>query len=113
LKVVQALDEAHLSPTVALWAVLSEYGDQRLVLAARALDQSSSLLAYRQVGEALKKFGLPSAKTPTLLVLRLKDPFVVALRKAYANAADTDGLRLGGQSFGGRYIEDGYAYRIR
>jgi hypothetical protein len=40
-------------------------------------------------------------------------PFIQALRSAFASTADTYGMRLGGQMFGDKYLEDAFVYRIR
>jgi hypothetical protein len=47
-----------------------------------------------------------------MLVLRMKDPFIRDLRKLFGTAKNVTGMRLGGQSFGDRFVEDGYVYRI-
>jgi hypothetical protein len=39
--------------------------------------------------------------------------FIQALRKVFGSAADTYGMRLGGQMFGDQYLEDAFVYRIR
>jgi hypothetical protein len=43
----------------------------------------------------------------------MDDPFIQSLREVFAGAADTYGMRLGGQKFGDQYIEDAFVYRIR
>jgi hypothetical protein len=43
----------------------------------------------------------------------MSDPMIVALRNAFAATADTRGMRLGGQKFGDKYIEDAVVYRIK
>jgi len=43
----------------------------------------------------------------------MDNPFIRDLRRVFASAADTYGMRLGGQIFGGKYLEDGFVYRIR
>jgi hypothetical protein len=40
-------------------------------------------------------------------------PFIQSLRNLFSKAADTYGMRLGGQKFGDQSIEDAFAYRIR
>lgn len=43
----------------------------------------------------------------------MDNPFIRDLRRVFASAADTYGMRLGGQIFGGKYLEDAFVYRIR
>jgi hypothetical protein len=43
----------------------------------------------------------------------MDNPFIKALRRVFAPAADTYGMRLGGQRFGDKYLEDAFVYRIR
>jgi hypothetical protein len=112
-KVVDALDHDGKSPNVALWAKLPEYEDWRLVLASNNLDQAGSLTAYGQINEAIRKAGIPLSKRPTISVRQMDKPFIKALRNIFAHAADTYGMRLGGQTFGDQYLEDAFVYRIK
>lgn len=111
-EIVEALDEAGLKVNVAIWATLSEYGGERLILSSNYFDDESPSKAYGKVLEALDVKGIPNRHIPPLLVLRMKDPFIRDLRKLFGKAKDVSGMRLGGQSFGDRFIEDGYVYRI-
>jgi hypothetical protein len=43
----------------------------------------------------------------------MNNPMIQALREVFASTADTYGMRLGGQSFGDKYLEDAFVYRIR
>jgi hypothetical protein len=40
-------------------------------------------------------------------------PLIKALRKMFGNTASVKGMRLGLQSIGGTWIDDGYVYRIK
>lgn len=44
----------------------------------------------------------------------MDDPMIQALRSSsiYASASGTYGMRLGGQGFGDKYLEDAFVYRI-
>jgi hypothetical protein len=46
------------------------------------------------------------------VIFGMKDRFIRELRQVFANAASVEGMRLGGQTFGDRHIEDAYVYRI-
>lgn len=113
LKALSALDRAGLNIGVALWATFPEYEEPRLVLASRTLDQKQPLDAYGVALDVLREEKLSGHRRPTLLILKMTDPFIRDLRRIFGRAADVEGMRLGGQSFGGRYISDAYVYRIK
>jgi hypothetical protein len=110
---IDALDRDGKAPKVALWAKLPEYENWRLVIASDHLDQSSSRLGYTEINAAIKKAGIPIHRKPSILLRSMDKPFIKALRGIFAQAADTYGMRLGGQTFGDQYIEDAFVYRIR
>ena len=111
--VIKALDDGGISPNVALWAKVPDYEDWRLVIASAHLDQVSPLAAYTQINGAIQKAGIPSHRQPTILMKPMSDPMIRELRRAFASAADTRGMRLGGQKFGDKYLEDAIVYRIK
>lgn len=108
-----ALDKSTLSISVALWAYLSEYEDWRFVLASRKLDAAAPAQAYILVREALGAAGISIDRTPTLTILSMSDPFIRAIRRIFAKAKSVEGMRLGGQLIGDRFVEDALVYRIR
>ena len=110
-KVIQALDISKLKVNVALWIISPEYDDWRLVLASSALDQSHPLRAYEKVTEVLQKNGI--FMRPPILILPMRDPFISDLRKIFGKTSSVDGMRLGGQTIGNRFISDAYVYRIK
>jgi len=110
-RIVSTLDHSGIDPKVALWLITPEYEDGRLVLASTKLDQTHPLRAYEEVAEALK--GSFVYILPPMLILRMKDPFIKALRDRFGKTSDVEGMRLGGQSMGNRFITDAYVYRIR
>jgi hypothetical protein len=112
-KILEALDRASLSISVAMWAYLAEYDDWRFVLASRHLDAAEPAAAYGLVHKALKAAKIPLELTPTLSIFRMSDPFVRELRQTFAKAKDVEGMRLGGQLIGDRFLEDAIVYRIR
>jgi hypothetical protein len=111
-KIVSALERAEIPVAVALWAVFPEYDDWRLVLASRSLDSLSLGDAYLRVNRALKEAGLTVRDTPTIFIMKTTDPFVRALRKVFGKTKSVAGMRLGGQAWGDRFVEDAYAYKI-
>ena len=112
-KVVEALDRSDLAISVALWAYLSEYEDWRFVLSSRKLDEAKPAEAYGLVDGALREAGFSYEQTPTLAIRSMSDPFIKALRRMFAKAKSVEGMRLGGQTIGNRFIEDAIVYRIR
>ncbi len=112
-EVVDALDREGKNPNVALWAKLPDYENWRLVIASDRLDQSSSRLGYGEINTAIKKAGIPIHRKPSIFLRSMDKPFIQALRRTFSTAADTYGMRLGGQTFGDQYLEDAFVYRIR
>jgi hypothetical protein len=111
-RILDALDAADVKVSVALWALLSEYQDRRLILASRQLDAIGVREAYGMVYEALERAGFTVEETESLMILGMKEPFIRDLRRAFAPAKSVEGMRLGGQLFGDRFVEEAYVYRI-
>jgi hypothetical protein len=117
-KVVEALDKAGIAPNVALWAILPDYEDWRLVIASDLLDQSllgqsSTHGGYSEIVEAIRNAGIPPHRQPTIFLRPMDNPMIRALREDYASMSDNYGMRIGSQMFGDKFIEDGVVYRIR
>ncbi len=111
-EILDALDRANVKVNVALWALLSEYDDWRLVVSARQFDTPDPRDAYRLFHESLAAAGFESRRVPGVLILPTKDPFIRELRRIFGKAKSVEGMRLGGQMIGGRFVEGAYAYRI-
>jgi len=111
-EILRALDQADLKIKVAAWFQLPEYGDWRLVLASRSFDVPDLRDAYGLIHKALDAVEFPIERTPTILVMRTSEPLVRDLRKIFGKTKSAAGMRLGGQTLGDRFIEDGYVYRI-
>jgi hypothetical protein len=112
LQVVNVLERAKLNINVALWVYLSEYEDWRLVISGRQFDTLDPRSAYRELYKALDMAGFPTDKIPPLMTLPMSDAFIKALRKLFGKSKTVEGMRLGGQMIGDRFIEDAYVYRI-
>lgn len=112
-KVIDALDEAGKPPRVALWAKLPDYENWRLILASELLEQGSQFTIYSEINEAMDRAGLPLHRQPTIFLRPMHNPMIEALRQTFASVADVYGMRLGGQRFGDKFIEEGFVYRIR
>ena len=111
-EMLKAFDAAGLKVKVAMWAVLSEYEDWRIVLASPQLDQAGQRGPYGLIRDVLEKARFAVERVPTCVVVHMTDPFVRQLRRRFGKAKSVEGMRLGGQLFGDRYIEDAYVYRI-
>jgi hypothetical protein len=61
----------------------------------------------------MEKAGIPIHRQPTISMRTMDNPFIRDLRRAFASASDTYGMRLGGQKFGDKYLEDAFVYRIK
>ena len=111
-EILDALDRANVRVSVALWAHLAEYEDWRLVLSARRFDAMDLGDAYGLLHNRMADVGLTVEKTPPILILPMSDPSIRDLRRIFGKAKSVEGMRLGGQMFGDRFVEDAYVYRI-
>ncbi len=111
-KILSILDGAGIRVNVAMWLHSPEYDDWRFVLSSRDLDSAKPSAAYGLVHDALEAAGFLLEHTPPLLILRTNDTFIRALRRIFGKAKSVEGMRLGGQAIGGRFIDDGIVYRI-
>jgi len=112
LEIVEKLDQAGLKVSVALWAFLSEYSDWRLILASRQFDSVGLRDAYGLLHDASDAAGIIPERAPLMMILPMNDSFIRDLRRRFGKAKSVEGMRLGGQMFGDRFIEDAYVYRI-
>lgn len=111
-EILRILDEAGLKVRVALWVVLEEHGDWRLLLCARRFDEVGLRGGIELVNRALSAASFPIEDKPSILILPMSDPSVRDLRRIFGKAKTVEGMRIGGQQIGNRWVEDGYAYCI-
>jgi hypothetical protein len=111
-EILRIVDKAGVNVSVALWVNLDEYSDWRLLMSSRQFDVAGPHKASGLVFDALNAAGFPVEKTPTILILPMADPTVRSLRRIFAKAKAVEGMRLGGQQIGNRWVEDAYVYRI-
>jgi len=111
-EILEALDRANVKVGVALWAFLSEYEDWRLIVSLRRFSSPDLRDAYGLVYDSLAPAGFTPRNTPTIMILRMAEPFIKDLRRIFGKTKSVEGMRLGGQAFGGRFVEDAYVYRI-
>jgi hypothetical protein len=110
--VIDILDRANVKISVALWAHLSEYEDWRLVISSREFKDGELKAAYRRIHDSLRAKGMTPGKTPELLILPMNDPFIKVLRRIFGKSKSVEGMHLGGQMIGDRFVEDAFVYRI-
>ena len=111
-RIVSALEKSGINVAIAMWVRFPEYEDWRFVLASKNLDASSLGDAYLKVKRILAEAGMTVWEIPTIFIMKTTDPFVRALHKVFGKVANVVGMRLGGQRWGDRYIDDAYAYKI-
>lgn len=109
---LDALGRAKVRVAVALWAYLSEYEDWRLVVAARQFNSLDLRDAYGLLHDSLAPAGFTPRNTPPIMILPMADPFIRELRRLFGKTRSVEGLRLGGQMIGDRFVQDAYVYRI-
>ena len=111
-RILRILDDAGVKVSVALWVFLPDYEDWRFILSARKFDSVGQKDAYGLLHDTLDAAGFSLEDTPTVGIFRNTDPFIRSLRKIFGKAKSVEGMRLGGQTLGDHFVEDGYAYRI-
>lgn len=111
-RVVSALEAHGIPVAAALWVHFPEYEDWRLVLASKKLDKLSLRDAYLQINQITEQAGITVWESPAIHLMKTTDPFIRALRKVFGKTASVAGMHLGGQTWGDRFIDDAYAYKI-
>lgn len=111
-ELLETLERAKVKVNVALWMFLSEYEDWRLVVSSRQFDSPDPRDAYRLLNDSLAAAGFAPKKTPAIIILPTNDPFIRELRRIFGKTKSVEGMRLGGQMIGDRFVQDAYVYRI-
>jgi hypothetical protein len=112
--ILRALDSEGFPVTVAMWLLQKERSDDWvLVISSPLHDQLGSREPYIRL---MKIISLKHSLSVSEIPIRLESnrrPLIKALRKLFGKTASVEGMRLGLQSIGGTWIDDGYVYRIR
>ena len=111
-ELLATLERAKVKVSVALWMFLAEFDDWRLVISSRQFDTPDPRDAYRRLHDSLAATGVAAKKTPAIIILPTSDPFVRELRRIFGKTRSVEGMRLGGQMIGDRFVQDAYVYRI-
>ncbi len=112
-QLIAALDSAGIPISAAFWLYFPEPQTWRLVLASTRVDKFGPRKVYHNIQTVLLK--LPDSKRLSLsdiTVVENNAPLVTSLRKALGLAKDVEGVRLGGNTIDGQYIEKAYLYFI-
>lgn len=83
-----------------------------MLIASSQFDSIDLRKAYQLVHDALAPAGFTPANTPLIMILPMSDPFVKDLRRHFGKTKSVEGMRLGGQLLGDRFVEDAYVYRV-
>ncbi len=105
-EILEALERARVKVSVALWMFLSEFEDWRLVVSSRQFDTPDPRDAYRLLHDLLSSAEVAMKRTPAIIILPTSDPFVRELRRIFGKTTNVDGMRLGGQLIGDRFVQD-------
>jgi hypothetical protein len=110
-RVIQRLEASGLPVSVALWLRKGEEEPFQLLLGSSLYDKLGHEKAYLKLAHAVT----PEENWVSIHIrLRgTRDPLIRALRKIFCKTANVNGMRLGGQTIGGLWIDDAYIYRIR
>jgi hypothetical protein len=110
-RVIQRLEASGLPVSVALWLRKGEEEPFQFLLGSSLYDKLGHEEAYLKLAHAVT----PEENWVSVHI-RLtgtRDPLIRELRKMFGKTASVDGMRLGGQTIGGVWMDEAYVYRIR
>lgn len=76
-------------------------------------DKAGPREAYLRLHDALAENHLDATSPRSITIKGAKYPLIRGLRSLFGKTKNVEGMRLGGQSIGGVWIDDAYVYRIR
>lgn len=109
--VLRVLDAAVFPLSVAMW--LKEDAGWTLVIATPFYEEAGPKDAYLRLRSALSTEGPISLGELPIRLEGNRSPLIRALRKTFGKTASVEGMRLGGHTIGGTWIDDAYVYRIK
>jgi len=104
--IVSVLEDAHIKPILALFALFPEYSDWRLVISSPSLDQDHSLKAGKMVHSVLQ--GKFDEALPPIMIFPAKDSFIRSLKAILTGKA-----KLGNVTMLARNLRNGGAGTVR
>jgi hypothetical protein len=113
-EILQVLDAARFPVTVALWILQKERSDEwEMVVGTPLYDKLGPQQAYLRLVAALSSKGPVALSDIPMRLESNRGPLIRALRKIFGKTKSVKGMRLGLQTIGGVWIDDGYVYRIK
>ena len=111
-QILGMLDAAKFPVPVALWIQREEEERWRLLLASPLYDRLGPRKAYRMLVDTLWPSDQDWVNSPIILQ-STRTPLVRELRRIFGKAAKLTGMRLGGQTIGGVWVDEAYVYRVQ
>jgi hypothetical protein len=113
-KLVERLDAAGHSPTVASWFLYPEVDQWRLLLGSPEFDKVDPTLAYKIVAEVLATAPRIELDVSDVKFVRANDPLATVLRTMVRTgpAPSISTIRLTSNYINGIFIQDALAYRL-
>jgi len=113
-ELLQALDEAGLTPDAAFWFYFSDINAWKLVLAEMRVGPDGPREIYRQVQRALSNRAdkIKSFSLADVVLAKPDAPVVSVLKRALRVERNAGGVRFSQNVIDGVLIEDAYIYRL-
>jgi hypothetical protein len=112
-EILDALDAAGFPVTVALWILQKDRDDWTLVIGTPVYDQLGAREAYGRLIELLSSTHPFAVHDLPIRLESNRRPLIKGLRKTFGKRESVKGMRIGLQSIGDTWIDDGYVYRIK
>jgi len=113
-ELLQALDEARLTPDAAFWFYFPDINAWKLVLAEMRVGPSGPREVYKQVQRTLDALSnsIEAISLADVVVAKPDAPVVSVLKKALRVEPGARGIRFSQNVIDGVLIEDAYVYRL-
>ena len=112
-KILDLLDAAKFTISVAIWILTEQDGEWKLVIGTPLCDRVGPLEAYGKLISALRKDNPESRDFDDVRLMSNREPFIRELRRLFSKTASVMGMRLGGHHIGGVWLDDAVVYRIK
>jgi hypothetical protein len=113
-EILGMLDAARFPVTAALWAFSEDHlGGWQFVIGTPLYEKLGTSAAYGRLISALRVDDPRSMRFEDVRLMGSREPFVRELRRMFKRVPFRKGERLGSQSIGGIYINEGLLYRIK
>lgn len=111
--VVQALDDANLNISAALWLLAPGETRWRLVIASQLVAALGPRAFYKKVDKVLRKIAPPTVPIDAINAVPPNHPLVSLLKVALQTGPGLGGIRFVGNVINGVLIPDAYIYRLQ